>query len=247
VSVRNTRAAKAARRTARDTKIAPAAPAQWDGTVSREDIAGVVREIVTANARELFGLVPEQLCLSYGITGAMMATLATGRRHALQIGGFGVHDFQGNLAYSYGPGFPARGWVTGGTEYHTWFSQVPDNADPEMLWALPPWGQVCDLTVTYFTSTHSAVAHCGRPALPPWFWDERTEVRDRYGITYKPDHQTTMRILAASFRDGCADQTWHTATSQRAAWYLGLDMGDLVPLAPGSILVGHPPREKAAA
>ena len=230
------RKAKAARRAARCGPAVPDAPAAWDGAVPREAIAAVVQEVVTAEGRRVYGLVPEQMCLHFATVGAMMARLATGRRYALQIGGFAVHGLGGELLHSYGPGW--------GTEvrdrmFHSWFTAVPAGVSCEAAWACPPWAEVCDLTLRYFTETDKAARHGGRPPLPPWFWGSRTAMRDSTGVVYKPDRGVTMGVLAGTFAPGCDDHRWFAYACRTAAALLGLRMEGMVPLVPGSFLVGH--------
>jgi len=212
--------------------------------VSRAEIAKVVQEVMTGEGFSCYGLVPGEMCLSYAATGAMMAHLASGQRYAVQIGGFAVHDLRGRLMWSYGPGW---GREVPKLQFHTWFTAVPPGADAEMLWAMPPWAQVCDLSMRYFDSTARAVADSGRGPLPAWIWDSRTAVRKRLGIMYKPQRAVTMRVLEAALAPAAEGEddlaTWLDYAAGAAADCLGLQMGGMTPLVPGSFLVGHPSRE----
>lgn len=238
MSARNGQLARRARMAQRARQAPVEVVPSWDGVVSREEIAAVVREVVTGDARRLYGMVPEQLCLSYATAGAFVAGLATGRRHALQIGGCAEFDFQRKPVWLYGPG-----WGEGvpEVEFHTWFSQVPPGADPELLWSLPPWAQVCDLTL--FDSSWLPVAPYGRPPLPSFCWDSPAVVRERFGLAYKPDRAVTMRILDRVFVEGGADHRWLAYAARTAAARLGFGSAGLVPLVPGSFMVGHRPRQ----
>lgn len=233
------RRAKAARRQGQ----VPVAVPPWDGAVSRERIAEVVTYVVERDGRERYGLVPEQLCLFYGVTGAMMCRLATGRRFAVQVGGRAVHDWRGARFWSYGPGF---GEDTGDNEFHTWCSPVPPGVPAEALWDMPPWSEVIDFTTGNSSGTSQAVQACGRPPLPPWIWDRWPAVRDRFGLTYRADREATMFRLASTGREGFVEWPWMHYVSVLCAGVLGLDMGDLTPLVPGSFVVGHRSRALAS-
>jgi hypothetical protein len=234
VSARNNRTAKAARRTHRtNTPVIP----PWTGTVTQAAIAETAQYAVTRDGRERYQAVPEQLCLAYAAVAGMMATLATGHQHALQIGGRAVYDTQDRFAWSYGLGPDVKE-----TEFHTWCSPVPPGTSPETLWSAPPWLVIIDLTTGNRSSTTQAAEDCGRSPLPPWWWDTAALMRDRHGITYRAQRTITLqRITAALTPDDDADDfgAWISYLCNLAAIMLGLDMTGWTPLTPGTNIIGH--------
>lgn len=172
----------------------------------------------------------------------MMAVLATGERHAVQMGGYAVHDTGGAPVLAYGPGCTA---IARGFEdfvYHSWFTRVPAGVDAEMVWALPPWVQVADLAPSG-PKTCNAVADRGGELLPDWFWESRAGVRDRFGMVFSADRALTLRRV-----EGILSQVqvgvdylrvWLELVCGVAARRLGLSMDGWTPLVPGSFMVGR--------
>jgi hypothetical protein len=168
VSARNSRAAKAARRTERHDRgeVAPG--------ISRARIAGAVHQAVCAvTGGDGYGM-----CQLYARAGALTAEFVTGRPYTWQAGelliGTGDVNEDGELHFQYKPA--ASGY--NGLEFHCWIIARPD-APPGTTGEAGPDHEYADFGLRHMMR---AIKLGGMPwrrePLPGWYWGTRAGLAD---------------------------------------------------------------------
>jgi hypothetical protein len=196
MSKRNSRAAKAARRAAREAKPATTMPP----TTTRAAVADAVHKAVS----DLHATYPDYdqaglgACALYAFAGAVVASVVTGGTYHPQAGKLivrtGPKDEDG--AYDALQMDPA---VTGynGMEFHAWFVRDPGRGPGRQSVA---WAELelADLSFRHYPAMARAHgAEWNRGGWPAYFWDRASRVLD-LGVTLAADARMQEMVTGDS-------------------------------------------------